>query len=182
MRRRAGLFLVFGMLLPLALAADASAQGAVLILTPSTATPGQEIFVSGTGFQESGGLVGGVNIRLSTRTSPSLNNSPVTGQGTFGTPSPLPVVLPANIAPGEYLVLGTQNSSRGRQVFGGPGRAKLRIVAASSSAGAPPGGAPGDTPPGVIAGTILALLALTGGSVLCARRLRAHRTQPQLSR
>jgi hypothetical protein len=179
MRRKAGLFVLVGLLLPLAMAAEASAQGAVLILTPSTATAGQEISVSGTGFTGTGGLVGGVNIRLSTRTSPSLNNSSVTGQGTFG---PLPVVLPANIAPGEYLLLGTQTTARGRFVFGSPGRAKLRIVAASSAAGAPGGRTPGDTPPGVIVGTIFALLALTGGTVLCARRLRAHRTQPQLSR
>ena len=180
MRRRVGLFLAVGVLLPLAMAAEASAQGATLTVTPQTTTAGSAVTVTGTGFNATNANVLGVDIRLSDRDSEPLAN---TNPSTSGTIGPIAVPLPANLAPGEYLLLGTQLSTRGRHTFGGPGRAKIRIVAAAGAAGAPAGRGPLDAPPGVIAGTILALLALTGGTALCVRRLRAHsdRTQPNLS-
>lgn len=172
MRRRIGLFLVTGMLLPLAVAAEASAQGATLTVTaPSTgqATPGQVITVTGTGFNPTNAHVGGVDIRLNTRDSEPLANTNPTPQGTITAEFPLPQA--ASLPPGEHLLIGTQVTTRGRHTFGTPGRTKLRIVAGTRGEEASAAGFPGDVPPAALAG-ILALVALTGTVVFCARRLR----------
>lgn len=172
MRRRIGLFLVTGMLLPLAMAAEASAQGATLTVivpgaTPGQASPGQVITVTGTGFNPTNAHVGGVDIRFNTRDSEPLANTNPTPQGTISAEFP----LPPNVAVGEHLLIGTQVTTRGRHTFGTPGRAKLRIVAGTRGEGASAAGFPGDIPPAALAG-ILALIALTGTVVFCARRLR----------
>jgi len=166
MRRRVGLLFAFGLLLPLVLAAQASAQGALLAVSPSTATPGQEVTVTGSGYNPSTGNVGGVNFRLSTRDNPVLGNSSVSPQNTVSATFP----LPDSLTPGVYLLIGTQVTVRGRHTFGTPGRAKLRIV--SSASAVPAGRTPAEPPPAVLVGTILAAIALLGGSALCVRRLR----------
>ena len=174
MRRRIGLFLVTGMLLALARAAEASAQGATLTVivpgpTPGQASPGQVITVTGTGFNPTNAHIGGVDIRLNTRDSEPLANTNPTPQGTISTEFPLPQA--ASLPPGEHLLIGTQVTTRGRHTFGTPGRAKLRIVAGTRGEGAGAAGFSGDIPPAALAG-ILALIALTGTVVFCARRLR----------
>lgn len=171
MRRRIGLFLVTGMLLPLAMAAEASAQGATLTVTvPSTgqATPGQVITVTGTGYNPTNAHVGGVDIRLNTRDAEPLANANPTPQNTITAEFPLPLSL----APGEHLLIATQVTTRGRHTFGTPGRTKLRILpAATRGDGAGAAGFPGDIPPAALA-VFLALIGLTGAAALYARRLR----------
>ena len=181
MRRRVGLFLAVGVLLPLALAAEASAQGATLAVDVPSAKPGDLITVTGAGYTRSNNHIeGGVDIRIGTRDSDPIANTNVGSDGRF-TISFLAPQLP----PGEYLLIGTELSKGDppRHVFGSPGRAKLRMIAAAGAA-APGGRGPGDMPPAVLVGSILALLGLTGGTVLCARTLRARtgRTQPEFSR
>ena len=186
MRRRCGLLLVVGLLVPLAFAAEASAQGATLSINVPSATPGQSITVTGTGYAAtSPGRIDAVIFRLSTRDGEPLADQSVTSALTVNKTFP----VPPNVPPGEYLLLATQETVRGRQVGGGPGRAKLRITAAAEAAGAPGGFLPGDPPPVVVVATVLALIALTGGAALCARRLRTlHRplaavqTQPRSSK
>lgn len=184
MRRRVGLFLVVGVLLPLVMAAEASAQGATLTLNVTSATAGQSITVTGTGFAPTSPRVDGVIFRLSTRDGEPITDAQPLTDGTISKPFPVP-----NVPAGEYLLLATQQTVTGRQVFGGPGRTKLRVTAAAGAAGTPGGPSPGDPPPLALLATILALIALTGGAVLCARRLRtlhrplaASRTQPMSSR
>lgn len=185
MRRRCGLLLVVGLLVPLAFAAEASAQGATLSINVPSATPGQSITVTGSGYAAtSPGRIEAVFFRLSTRDGEPLADQTVTSALTVNKTFPAP-----NVPPGEYLLLATQQTVRGRQVASGPGRAKLRITAAAKAAGASGGFLPGDPPPVVVVATVLALIALTGGTALCARRLRtlhrplaAIRTQPRSSR
>lgn len=174
MKRRVGVGLI-GLVTSLALAPSAFGQGAALVLSPSTATPGTVVNVTGTGINSTSATVGGVDIRLSTRDAEPLANANVTPQNTISASFP----VPAGTAPGEYLVIATQRSVRGRDTFGGPGRAKLRVVAARSAAA---GSSPGDLPPAAIGGMILALVALAGGSVYGVRRMRTARTRPILSR
>ena len=179
MRRRAGLVWVVGLVVPLVAAASAHGQGATLVVNPPAAAPGAVVTVTGTGYnQSSARIASGVNIRLNTRDSEPLANTNPTSAGTISATFP----LPASLTPGEYLLIGTQTTVRGRHTFGTPGRTKLRVVAAG---GAVPGGrTPGDPPPAVLAAAILGLLALAGGSALGVRRLRAlhSRTRPHFSR
>jgi hypothetical protein len=166
----------------LVVAASAFGQGATLVVTPNPATPGTVVTVTGSAFNPSNANVAsGVNLRLDTRDAEPLANTNPTTQGTISVSFPLPAATPL----GEHLLIGTQTSVRGRHTFGGPGRARLRVVAAGKSSAAAVGGwSPGDMPPAAIAGSILALIALVGGAAFGVRRLRTpgRRTQPNLSR
>jgi hypothetical protein len=168
MRGKIGLVLAVGFVLPLAVAASASAQGARLTVTPSTARVGDTVNVTGAAFNPSNANVaGGVDIRLNTRDGEPLANALPTPQNTISAS----FVVPPSVTPGEYLVIATQTSVRGRHTFGGPGRAKLRVVAAAGAA--PPGRFPfAGAPPAAVAGTLLALILLAGGTTLAVRRLR----------
>ena len=179
MRRRVGLGCVVGLCASLVLTATAYGQGATLVVSPTSATPGTVINVTGTGFNPSSAhIASGVDIRLDRRDAEPLANTNPTGQGTISVSFP----LPANTPPGEYLVIGTQRSVRGRDTFGGPGRAKLRVTATRAAA-ASGGHLPGNLPPAAIAGALLALLALAGGSAFGVRRTRmTARTRPDVSR
>lgn len=180
MRRRLGLFVLLGVLAQLATAAEASAQGAILQVTPQTAVRGSSVTVTGAGFSAStAAIASGVDIRLNTRDAEPLANTNVSPQGTFTLSVPIPAATP----PGDYLMMGTQVTTRNRHTFGAPGRTKLRVTAAAG-AGAVPGRSPGDVSPAVLAATILAVLALMGGIVVCVRRLRTltSRTQPHFLR
>jgi len=174
MRRKVGLFLVVGLVLPMVITASAGAQGSTLGLTPSTAPPGAEIFVTGTSFS-SGTGASPVFIRLNSRTAPSLREITPTGGNISSS-----FLLPDNLAPGRYLVLATQTTAGGRQAAFTPGRGNLLVTgpglsAASGGAGYHAGG-PGL--PLTITGALLGLILLIGGA-LTVRRLRtASRAQP----
>ena len=88
MRRRVGLFLTFGLLLPLALAAQASAQGAVLRSHRRRRRQARRSRSRAARSTPSTGNVGGVNIRLSTRDSTVLGNSSVSPQSTISATVP----------------------------------------------------------------------------------------------
>ena len=59
MRRRCGLLLVVGLLVPLGFAAQAAGQGATLTVDDSTPNPGQVITVTGTGYNGSSTFIVG---------------------------------------------------------------------------------------------------------------------------
>lgn len=168
MREKFGLVLAVGFMLPLAAATNALAQGARLTVTPSTARVGETVNVTGAAFNPSNANVaGGVDIRLNTRDAEPLANAIPTPQNTISAS----FVVPPSVTPGEHLVIATQVSVRGRHTFGGPGRAKLRILAPAGAA--PPGRSPfSGAPPAALAGTLLALILLAGGTTLAVRRLR----------
>lgn len=172
MRRTVGLFLFCGLVLPLVAAANASAQGAVLELNPKSAAPGAVVNVTGAGYSAVSPNVNGVDIRLSTRDAQPLRTGVLPDTNNRITTE---FQVPAGLAAGEYLVIATQLSVRNRQVFGGPGRAKLRVTAARAAAASAPPGRTGPHATVLLGSATLALLLLTGGA-LAARRLRApHR-------
>ncbi len=170
MRRRAAVFLVVGAVSPLAFAANASAQGAVLKLSTSTAAPGQTITASGRGFSNAAG-VSGVTIRLSTRAGRALSSA-VTPDTAGKIDVTFPI--PANVSPGWYLVLGTQTRANGTAQSFTPGRTTLRVQGAAGQAAAAAsrgGGSDGPGPVAVLAAAMSALLVLAAGAALTARRL-----------
>ena len=173
MRRKVGLFLMCGLVLPLVAAANASAQGAVLELSPQSGPPGTVVSVEGSGFtQASATATGGVNVRFMTRDAPVLRNTEVNQQNRISTT----MTIPGGTAAGEYLVLATQTSVRGRHLFGTPARAKFRVTPTGAAAAAAPSG-PAVSPTAIaIASTLLALILLAGG--MLATRSRRAADQP----
>lgn len=178
MRRYVGLYSMVGLLLPLVVAATASAQGASLEVNPKMASPGQPVTVTGGGYTQTGGGLSGASIRLSTRNGLELANEPVDTAGRIEASFP----VPQGLAPGWYLIIGTQIvEANGRQKSFTPGRTRLRVVAAAKdSAGAAAssdgGGLPGG--PGWLTAGALALAFLAAGSTLAARRRWTHNRQP----
>lgn len=186
MKRRIGLSLVFGAVLPLAVASVAWACGvlATLTLSEKTASPGQAITATGKNFSSTGSAV---TIRLKSRSGTLLTTTAADAGGKIDSTFP----IPASVSPGWYSVMALQNAASGAPKAGTPGRTTLRItgtqkqsaVAApwSSSKPAGPGGssAPvaragaGSRPvlPMVLA-AILSLSMLAAGWTLVGRRNR----------
>ena len=170
MRRRFTLLSALGLLVALAAAPSASAQGTTIQVTPQTVSPNTVVSVTGGSFNTAAGA-NPVVIRLNYRdgqvllSGANLNTRGQLEDVTFPWP---------NMPPGNYLVLATQTYANGRQVAFTPGRTRVRVVAASSAAAATGGGGGGGGLPGPLplAAGALALLLLAG-SVLTARRLRA---------
>jgi hypothetical protein len=155
----------------LVVVANASAQGAVLELTPPSGSPGTVINVFGSGFNGSSATTApGVQIRLSTRDASPLKTAAVSTQNTISDSFP----IPAGLAPGEYLVLATQTSTRGAALFGTPGRAKLRVTAGSGAASAPLNRAPNNATL-IVGGVMVALVLLAGGTLAVLRQRSSHR-------
>ncbi len=195
MRRKIGLFLVFGAVLPLAAASVAWACGvlATVSLNTKLASPGQTVTVTGKNYSAAGNA-SEVTLRLKNRKGTVLTTAVPSANGkidkTFN--------LPASLSPGWYTVMATQTVD-GKPKAGTPGRTNMRIQgAARSSQGAaavapwgssnpsgPGGSAPvagdgGGQPvlPTVLA-MVLSLAMLAGGWTLVGRRRRTV-TGPQL--
>jgi hypothetical protein len=176
MRRRFTLLSALGLLAALVSAPSASAQGTVLSISPQTVTPGQTVTVTGGSFSTTAGT-SAVFIRLNHRDGQVLlAGADLDSRGQLINASfPWPAM-----APGNYLVLGTQTYTNGRQVAFTPGRTRVRVVAASSAAAAAgAGGGGGLLSPLPLAGGALALLLL-GGLALTARKLRRTPARPAL--
>jgi hypothetical protein len=166
MRRKVGLSLFIGLMLPLVGAANAFAQGAVLELTPSSGPPGTVVNVVGSGFNGSTATTApGVQLRLSTRDAEPMKTATVSPQNTIADSFPIP-----NVPPGEYLVLGTQTSIRGAHLFGTPGRAKLRVTAGRAAAAAVPPDSSTSQATVAVGGGLVALILLAGATVALRRR------------
>jgi hypothetical protein len=179
MRRNVGLFVVVGSLLPLVFAANASAQGANLDVSPKTASPGQVVTVTGSGYSQTGGGLSGASIRLSTRNGQELVTDSVDTAGRIEASFPVP-----NVAPGWYLIIAHQPvDANGRAKSFTPGRTRLRIVApvarsavAAGDGSSSGGGWPGQ--PAWLAVVGIGLILLATASSLVARRRWTHNRQP----
>jgi len=166
MRRRVGLFLMVSLVLPLVVAASASAQGSTLRLSPNPASPGDVVTATATSGYSAGAGISGVSIRLSTRSGQVLRATSPDGAGGFSASFPLPA-----LSPGWYLILATQTTANGRQRAFTPGRTRLLVRAAPAGAdAAPAGGQGGLTPPLALSAGVLALILLAAGATLAARR------------
>jgi len=146
--------------------------------------PGQAVTVTGDGFSDShaGSNAGDslVTLRLKARNGAVLqDNVDVTNRNISTT-----VKIPADMAPGYYVMLGTQTKADGSAKAGTPARFAFRVAgAAASSVVASPwsGASNGPTSSSVtgnggldgqplLIGGILSLTLLGAGSVLVARR------------
>lgn len=176
MRRKVGLFLVCGLLLPLVAAGSAYAQGATLRIDDQTPNPGQQVRITGSNFSAASGAV---SLRLDRRSGPLLPGGSATAsnQGLIA----VNTTIPASVSPGWHLILGTQIvEANGRQAPFTPGRVRINV------GGAGPGGASAPPPRGGLPRSPLGLLALGAavtllatGVTLAARRIRTH-NRPQL--
>lgn len=130
MRRKVGLFLVFGAVLPLAAASVAWACGvlATLTLDQKVAQPGQAIQATGKNYSTAAGA-SAVTIRLKNRTGAVLATTAAQAGGKINAAFP----IPANLSPGWYTVMATQNTANGTPKSGTPGRTNIRIQGARSA-------------------------------------------------
>lgn len=162
MRRRFGLLLLCGLVLPLAAAASASAQGSVLRLSSQVVAPGDVLTIQGSSFSSTA-----VDIRI----GPTRDSEIV--RETNGPSFSVDVPIPRSLAPGWHLIQATQVTERGRYRGFTPGRARIRVVAPASGAGVPPAGGVTDAaPPAPILVAVLGLILLAVTSTLTVRRLR----------
>ena len=161
MRRRAGLFLLCGLVLPLVVVANASAQGAVVRVSKQVVTVGETITIEGVSFSAAA-----VDIRIGpTRDSPIVRE-------TNGPSFSVELTIP-QLAPGWHLIQATQVTAAGRARGFTPGRARIRVVPAAAAAGLPPSGvSTGAGPPTPLVVAIIGLVLLAGTSTLAVRRLR----------
>jgi len=163
--------LAAGVLLPLVVVANASAQGATLRLNPSTAGPGQAIAVTSSASFSSTAGTSPVSIRLSTRDGRVLASTSPDTRGRINATFP----IPPSLAPGTYLIVATQTNALGRQQSFTPGRAVLRVAGSSGASSASPGGGGGGStgggPPAQLPVVAIALALLAGGCALTIRRL-----------
>ena len=179
MRRKVGLFFVCGLVLPLVVAATASAQGSNIIVTPKTARAGDTVNLrTFNGSYTNAAGSSGVVIRDGTRWGRILRNTTADARNNINVDVP----LPADMQPGWHLLLAIQTIDvNGRQRGFLPGRTRLLVTAAPAGSAAPgnPGGRGGlpDSPLVLLAiGSALILLA-TGG-VLTTRRFRTLNRPP----
>lgn len=173
MRRKVGLSAACALLLSLGITASARAQGSVLQASSQVVTPGQVITVTGNSFTNAAGH-GPVRIRLNGRNGRVLvTANPPDSLGTVSATFP----IPADLAPGWYLLVGTQTvDANGRQKSFTPGRTRIRVQAPARAAGAGPGGG-SDWPAAPIA--TVALLAIAAATTVALRRRRTS-NRPQL--
>ena len=178
-RRRIGFLLIFGALVPLAVAATAWACGvlATLRVDSSVASPGQTLTVTGVNYDSRMDQFTPVQIRWGSRTGPVIGQAVPVG-GRISTQ----VQVPGNSAAGWHVLNGTQHRiSDGAPKSGTPGRTTLRVQGAaqgSSAWSSAPGGGAGVTvgggpsaPPLVptLLGVVLSLGLLGSGLTLVSR-------------
>lgn len=188
MKRRAGLLLIVGAMLPLGAASTAwaCASLATLSMGSKVANPGQTVTVTGRGFSDShAGSTSGdslVTLRLKARNGKVLqDNVDVTNNRISTT-----LKLPTDMASGYYVMLGTQTKADGTARAGTPARYAFRVsgpATAPSAAASPWSSAPGGPTKSasvagdgglgsqtLLVGGILSLTLLAAGSVLVGRR------------
>jgi len=199
--------LIFGALVPLALAATAWACGvlATVKVDRSVARPGETIRVTGVNYQPNNGATPAnnntpqftpVQIRWNSRTGAVIGEATPGPSGTENSGKiDTTVTVPNNAAPGFYLVVGTQNRlADGTPKSGTPGRTSMRVQGAAAGAAASPwsstpGGGAGvavDGGPGgppllpTLLGVVLSLGLLGTGLALVGRSRTRTPNRPLL--
>ncbi|MCA1850053.1 MAG: hypothetical protein LC672_03090, partial [Acidobacteria bacterium] len=141
-RRRVGFLLIFGALVPLAVAATAWACGvlATVKVDSPVAAPGQTLNVTGINYESNMTNFTPVEIRWNSRTGEKVGEAIPVG-GKIATT----IQVPRTAAAGWYVLNGVQfRKSDGTPKSGTPGRTTLRVqgpaVGASSPWSQTPGG------------------------------------------
>ena len=152
MKRRGGVVLMFGAVLPLAVAsvAWACANLATATLSKGVAAPGDSLTITGKGYSGHGGAstVGDtdVTLTLAGRKGIRLGTASVDSSGRINET----VRVPAGVSPGWYTVVATQFAADGTPKPGTPGRARLRIQGSSAAAAVVPFGSATPAAPAAI--------------------------------
>ena len=175
-RRRFAILAAVGIVgAPLAVVATAFACAnlASVKLDHAGATPGTQVSFTGRNFN-SNAAASAVQMRWNRRNGAVLLETRAAAGGKIrGT-----LTVPSDARPGTYIIVATQTGPNGKIAAGTPGRAPLKIRAASSSSvvAAPvsPTGGPG-TPLPLVAGLGVLALALLGGVSIIALRRRPAR-------
>lgn len=185
MKRKAGLLLMVGGMLPLGVASTAwaCASLATMKLESRNVQPGSQVSVTGRGFSDAhAGTTAGdslVTIRLKTRDGAILQDNVDVTDGRIATT----MRMPSNMSPGYYLLLATQTKADGTARAGTPARFAIKVSGTASqgvvaspwsnATNGPTRSAAGnggiDSQPLLIGG-ILTLTLLAAGSVLVGRR------------
>jgi hypothetical protein len=184
MRRRVGLFLVIGSVLPLVAVSAAWACGvlATLKLDTKVAAPGEAITATGKNYTTAAGSTP-VVLHLKSRTGTTLASTTPNASGRISTTFP----LPESLDPGWYVIVATQYLASGSPKSGTPGRTTLRVTGTRhrSATAAPWGATGGPAQPSASSGgsdtggqgllplvlaIALSLSMLGGGWLLLARR------------
>ncbi len=188
MKRKLGLMLMVGAMLPLGVASTAWACAALatLKMENKVVRPGQAVAVTGTGFSDNhaGSTAGDskVTLRLKARNGRVLQDNVDVESRRISTS----LRLPSDMAPGYYVMLATQTKADGTARAGTPARYAFRVAGSPSSQSVaaspwsswqsgPPssasvagdGGLNGQT---LLVGGILSLTLLAAGSVLVGRK------------
>lgn len=172
-RRRLAVLTAVGVIgAPLAVVATAFACAnlAAVKLSATNASPGGQVSFTGRNFN-SNAAASAVSLRWNSRNGAVLLETRAAAggkiRGTFNVPS--------SARPGQYIIVATQTGPNGRIASGTPGRAPLKVRAASGSSvvAAPvsPTAGPG-TPLPLVAGLGVLALALLGGVSTMALRRR----------
>ena len=190
MKRRVGLFLMVGAMLPLGVASTAwaCASLATVALSKSTVSPGETVTVTGKGYSDThaGSNAGDsdVTIRLNGRRGQIMGTtSPDSTRRINAT-----MQVPKDVRSGWYIITATQFSADGTPKAGMPGRTVMKVSgSASNSAGVAPWSSSKPAGPGasslavagdggglssqtLLLGMGLSLTLLAAGSVLVGRR------------
>ena len=171
MRRKVGIFLVFGAVAPLAVVSVAWACGVLAVLSVNTkvAAPGETVTATGKNWSTAAGA-SPVTIHLKNRDGQVLATTAATTGGRISTD----FTVPASLSPGWYVLVATQFNANGTPKSGTPGRTTLRVQGRPGSsaqvAGAPWGSKPeGPSASAASGGASQSLLAiLLGGSLSLA--------------
>ena len=171
-RRKLAVLAVVGIVgVPLSVVATAFACAnlAALKLDHAGATPGTQVAFKGRNFN-SNVAASAVQLRWNSRNGQVLSEArPGAGGKIRG------ILTVPKARPGYYIIVATQTGPNGRIASGTPGRASLKIRAASSSSSvvaAPvtPGGGPTTPQPWLIGAGLLGVALLAGVSTIAIRR------------
>lgn len=139
MKRKVGLFLMFGAAIPLVVASAAWACGVLATLSVNSAvvSPGQAITATGKNYSSSA-TASPVSIRLNTRSGKVLATTVPSATGriseTFS--------IPTGTSPGWYVLTATQFNADGTPKSGTPGRTSVRVQGSGSAANSSTAAAP----------------------------------------
>lgn len=190
MKRRIGLLLLVGAMLPLGVASTAWACAALATLSISdkVVQPGQEVNITGKGFSDShaGTTAGDSRVALRLRTR---NGAVIKELEVFNRSIETKMTMPRDMKSGYYVMLATQTKADGTARAGTPARVAFRVsgapvaqsAAASPWSSAPSGpsssasvaGDGGLSSQTLLVGGILSLTLLAAGSVLVGRKNHA---------
>lgn len=188
MKRRVGLLMMVGAMLPLGVASTAwaCASLATMSLDSKVVKPGAEVTVTGRGFSDAhaGSTAGDslVTLRLKARNGPILMDNVDVTNGLISQK----VRMPRDMKSGFFVMLATQTKADGTARAGTPARVAFRVAGTAAQQGAvasPWSGTPGGPASSasvagggglngqtLLVGGILSLTLIAAGSVLVGRK------------